>query len=438
METDHTSHDAWESYTPQDRAHDGSKRASFNLTRRSALRMFFGLGILTTSAALITPVSAHAASSSGVDEAQSELDDAEQQYNEVQSQLDQITSEYESLAEQQASTLAQIEDTQDQIEALQSQIDDAQDQIDEKQQDLDAKKAILAERVAAAYKSGGTDFVSVLLSSKSFEELSSNIYYLDKISESDANMIAEVRSAKEALDAQRAALEDQKSDLEDQKSQLDSLNQQQQQQLSDLQSKQDEVQSTLSNLSDQVSQLVDQRDSEVVAYNNARAAEETAAAAAAAAASSSSSSSSSGSSSGNSSSSGSSSSQLASSGSQQAVVNACYSVASPGAGYCAMWVSEVMEAAGVGYVGGNACDMYANYCTSSNRSDLQVGMIIAVSTHSLTSAGRLYGHVGIYVGGGTVMDNVGYIRSISVDTWISTYDTTVTPRWGWAGGVVLS
>jgi cell wall-associated NlpC family hydrolase len=97
-----------------------------------------------------------------------------------------------------------------------------------------------------------------------------------------------------------------------------------------------------------------------------------------------------------------------------------------------------MEAAGVGYVGGNACDMYANYCTSSNRSDLQVGMIIAVSTHSLTSAGRLYGHVGIYVGGGTVMDNVGYIRSISVDTWISTYDTTVTPRWGWAGGVVLS
>jgi peptidoglycan hydrolase CwlO-like protein len=426
LETDHTSHDAWESYTPQDRAHDGSKRASFNLTRRSALRVFFGLGILTTSAALITPVSAHAASSSGVDEAQSELDDAEQQYNEVQSQLDQITSEYESLAEQQASTLSQIEDTQGQIDALQSQIDDAQGQIDEKQQDLDAKKAILAERVAAAYKSGGTDFVSVLLSSKSFEELSSNIYYLDKISESDANMIAEVRSAKEALDAQRAALEDQKSDLEDQKSQLDSLNQQQQQQLSDLQSKQDEVQSTLSNLSDQVSQLVDQRDSEVVAYNNARAAEETAAAAAAAAASSSSSSS------------GSSSSQLASSGSQQAVVNACYSVASPGAGYCAMWVSEVMEAAGVGYVGGNACDMYANYCTSSNRSDLQVGMIIAVSTHSLTSAGRLYGHVGIYVGGGTVMDNVGYIRSISVDTWISTYDTTVTPRWGWAGGVVLS
>jgi peptidoglycan hydrolase CwlO-like protein len=393
-------------------------KAGAGLTRRAALHMLAGLGMSMVASALVAPAGALAASHSGVDDAQSQLDVAEQQYNEVQSQLDQIAADCESLAQQQADTLLQIDDTQSQIDSLQSQIEEAQGQIDEKQKDLDAKKAVLAKRVSAAYKSGGMDFLSVLLSSTSFEELTSNIYYLDKISESDANIIAAVRSAKEALDEQKAALEDQKSQFEDQKSQLDTLNQQQQQQLSDLQAKQNEVQATFSNLSSQVSQLVDQRDAEVVAYNNARAAEEA-------------SSSSWGISSGG-------GQQLASSGSQQAVVNACHSVASPGEGYCAMWVSEVMQAAGVGYVGGNACDMYASYCTSSSKSDLQVGMIIAVSTHNLTSAGRIYGHVGIYVGGGTVMDNIGYIRSIGLDTWISTYGTTVPPRWGWAGGVVLS
>ena len=62
---------------------------------------------------------------------------------------------------------------------------------------------------------------------------------------------------------------------------------------------------------------------------------------------------------------------------------------------------------------------------------------LASPTHPHTSAGRIYGHVGIYVGNGTVMDNVGFIRSIGVDEWIAYYGVTVTPRWGWIGGWVL-
>ena len=116
----------------------------------------------------------------------------------------------------------------------------------------------------------------------------------------------------------------------------------------------------------------------------------------------------------------------------QAIVNACYQVGSPGSGLCAMWVSQVYSRAGYGYPGGNANNMYWNYCTSSNKGDLQPGMIIAVSTWTGTSAGRIYGHVGIYIGGGMVMHNVGSIQTMGLDAWINTYGTTVTPRWGWA------
>ena len=65
-------------------------------------------------------------------------------------------------------------------------------------------------------------------------------------------------------------------------------------------------------------------------------------------------------------------------------------------------------------------------------------MIVAVSTHPHTAAGRIYGHVGIYIGDGVVMDNIGSIRSISLDEWVSYYGATVPARWGWAGGMVLS
>ena len=47
------------------------------------------------------------------------------------------------------------------------------------------------------------------------------------------------------------------------------------------------------------------------------------------------------------------------------------------------------------------------------------------------------GHVGIYVGNNTVRDNIGYIRDINVDSWISYYGATSTPRWGWAKGINL-
>ena len=98
----------------------------------------------------------------------------------------------------------------------------------------------------------------------------------------------------------------------------------------------------------------------------------------------------------------------------------------------------VFDNAGYGYAGGNANDMYNWWTTSSNRSDLKPGMIVAVSTHSHTSAGRIWGHIGIYVGDGIMMDNIGYIRTISVNEWINYYSTTVTPRWGWLMGIVLS
>lgn len=114
----------------------------------------------------------------------------------------------------------------------------------------------------------------------------------------------------------------------------------------------------------------------------------------------------------------------------QKILDAAYNTGSPGGGLCAMWVSMVHDGAGLGYPGGNANDMYWNWCTSSDRSEIQPGMIIAVPSHSHTTAGSTYGHVGIYMGNGMVRDNIGYIRDISLDEWIDYYDTSYTPKWG--------
>ena len=387
---------------------------SQELSRRTALKALFG----AASAAVLfgLPARAHAAEASK--ETTDKLNAAQAQLDEVQAQLDSIANEYAALANKNAQTLNDIEN-------VQGKIDGTQAQIDEKKAELKKKRNDLSDRVAASYKSGGTNILSLLLASGSFEELVANAHYVEKINKSDRDAIEDIQTIQAELDAQKTELEAQKADLE-------KLKDQQTAQMQDMQAKQQEVQTVLNGLSDDVKELMAQRDSEILAAAQAEEAARKAAAAAAAANK-------------NNSYSGGGSyapgtpQQNAGSGKQQAVVNACYSTPSPGQNWCAAWVTNVFRNAGVGYFGGNACDMFNAWCYSSDRSALQVGMIVADSSHSGTGMpGLIYGHVGIYVGGGIVMSNEGAITSKSLDSFISFYGTGSGVRWGWLGGIALS
>ena len=390
---------------------------SQELSRRTALKALFG----AASAAVLFGLPARARAAEATKETTDKLNAAQAQLDEVQAQLDSIAGEYAALANKNAQTLSDIE-------GVQGQIDDTQTQIDEKKAELKKKRGDLSDRVSASYKSGGTNILSLLLASGSFEELVANAHYVEKINKSDRDAIEDIQTIQEELDAQKTELESQKADLE-------KLKDQQTAQMQDMQTKQQEVQAVLSGLSDDVKELMAQRDAEVLAATQAEEAARKAQEAAAAAAASNKNNSTS---SGGSHASG-APQQNVGTGKQQAVVNACYSTPSPGLGWCAAWVTNVFRNAGVGYFGGNACDMFNAWCYSADRSTLKVGMIVADSSHPTTGiAGRLYGHVGIYVGGGIVMSNQGAITSKSLDSFISFFGGGSGVRWGWLGGVVLS
>lgn len=372
-------------------------------TRREVLQLFSITAALAAMPAQIASA-----------DTQDDLNAAQKKLDEVQKQLDTIASQYEKLVGEQEKTCEQIEDAQTQIAST-------QDQIDKKQQELDAKKSALSKRVSSAYKSGIDGFLSVLLSSSSLAELSSNIYYLDKISEKDRTMIEEVNRVKRDLD-------DKKSSLESHKAALEQLKEEQDKELTQMTAKQDESKRVLDGLSQDVKDLMAKRDAELQAAAQQRALQEAQAAAAR---------------------SGKRTYTLSEvsgevnlspnlSGSQKAIVSYAYRVGSPGVGLCAMWVSWVFSAAGLGYPSGNACDMYYAWCHSSNKSELKPGMIIAVPSHAGTPAGRTYGHIGIYVGNGEVRHNIGSVATWSLDRWISYYSSITTPRWGWCMGIPLS
>ena len=402
------------------------------VTRRDALCILIGAGMC----AVLSPVIARAATT------QEKLDAAQLSYDEAQSKLDQIGQEYSAIADQLSQTQAQVGDLSSQIDAKQAEIEQKQTEIDAKQAEVEAKQEQLGDRMCSAYKSGGSSVLDILLSSATFEELTSNIYYLDKISAADQAMISEVKDLKAELESQKSSLEAEKAELESQKSQLESLQSQQEQQLEEAQAKQAEAQDLVSNLSSEVKELMAQRDAELLAAQ--KAAEEAARQEErrkAAAAANKNNGSSGGSSSGGSSSGGSGSGgsqTITGNGSLAAVQSAAYSVPSPGSGLCAAWVTRVFAAAGLNVGGGNACDMYNWYCYTSV-SNIQPGMIVACPSAPYSSAAVIYGHVGIYLGNNTVRDNAsGRLRTSSLSAWVSEYSVTSTVRCGWLGGVALS
>lgn len=375
-----------------------------NLSRRAAIQTL----MTAASAAVLfgTPHQAFAARAS-----QKTLDalaSAEEKLNAVQAELDQLSSEFQALSLEQEKTLKQID-------GVQSEIDATQAEIEKKQEELGVKQDALGARVSSSYKKGPLNTLNLLLAAESFDELLSTSRYVDKINDADRVMITEIQAI-------RAELEQEKADLESQKADLEKLKDEQNARLAEMQAKQNEINKVLSGLSKDVKDLMAKRDAEYLAAVAEEEAQRKAAEEA------------------NKRPGG----GIVSGGpvtgaakSLERVLSACRGVPSPGSGLCAMWVSQVFYRAGFSYAGGNANNMYNAWCTSSNRGAIKPGMIVAVSTHPHTSAGRVYGHIGIYVGGGTVMDNVGYIRSISLDEWCSYYGATVSPRWGWLCGWVL-
>ena len=401
------------------------------ISRRDVLKLFVGAGaaVAVTASLNLRPFTALAIT-------QSEIDAAQSKYDEAQAKLKELSGQVSSMQSAMNDTNNKVEDVQKQIDNTQNDIESKQKEIKQKEAEMAEKRKQLGARMSSNYKAGPQGALELLLSSASFEELTSNIYYLDKISESDKKMIAEVKALRDSLDQERQALESKKDDLENQKASLQTLQADQRAQLDKITAKQNEAVTYVNSLDDQVKQLIAQHDAELLE------AQQAAALAAAQQSSNENSYSGGGSSSGGSSYGGGSysgGSSSGGSGSAAAVVSAANYTGSTGAGMCAAWVSNVFSNAGIGHFYGNACDMYYAWCHSSDQSTIQTGMIIAVASLGGSAAALIYGHVGIYIGGGMVRHNIsGVVKTQSLSSWISNLGGLSTPRWGWLGGVALS
>ncbi|WP_455136725.1 hypothetical protein [Thermophilibacter sp.] len=124
---------------------------------------------------------------------------------------------------------------------------------------------------------------------------------------------------------------------------------------------------------------------------------------------------------------------------QRRLVACAAGTAAMGADQCAAWVERAFSRLGVGYVSGDARELYEGFCHLDDTGDLLVGMICAVGRAPYGAGGWDHGHVGLYVGDNEVMDCAdGRVRRAPLELWLSAYGVASEPRWGWLGGIGLA
>lgn len=104
-------------------------------------------------------------------------------------------------------------------------------------------------------------------------------------------------------------------------------------------------------------------------------------------------------------------------------------------GFCLAWVNSVYEAAGA-KTERKDCAYCSGYYFGVSKDFSNVPLGAAVYGESYDSAdGRIYGHVGIYIGNGMVADNIGRVRITTLQQWITTYPDGC---WGWTSSTPVN
>ena len=189
--------------------------------------------VLGLSGACLAPTLSYAATS---DEISGQLEAAQQE-------LDQLTHDLELAQAKVDETETQLSDTQDQITQL-------EEQITETLQELDEARDVLSDHISSFYKSGGVlSLTDLVLSSGSFEELTSNLYYAGKVVDAENEQIQSVKQLQGELEGQQA-------ELSEQETQLQGLLEQQQADAASLSSAQAEAQSYVDGLSSELQEAL--------------------------------------------------------------------------------------------------------------------------------------------------------------------------------------
>lgn len=156
-----------------------------------------------------------------------ELTDLQEQQTQVQANQDMATTQLQAVKEELTQNLQQVQELNNniaqyeaeinnynsQIVNLQNDISKTEEEIKKAEENYKTQKKLLDDRLITMYEAGTTEYLDVVLSSKTITEFLSNYYLLSILADSNVDFL-------DTIEKQKKIIEDQKKKLEEQKNQV--------------------------------------------------------------------------------------------------------------------------------------------------------------------------------------------------------------------------
>ena len=150
----------------------------------------------------------------------SSISETQKKGEELQSQKDSAEAEKAALTKQLNDLIDEMDKTTEDINTKQEEIDAKETELIQAQIDENNQYESMKKRIKYMYENGNTQFIEVLLESKSIGEFLNNAEYIAQISDYDRQMLKEFQQTVQDVDDQKTALESEKTELETLQTQL--------------------------------------------------------------------------------------------------------------------------------------------------------------------------------------------------------------------------
>ena len=160
----------------------------------------------------------------------SELNSIKEKQKAAEAEKSEVVSESNKYNTQIVSLNTEITNAQSEIDKKQAEIDELNGKIEEMQAKIDDRKSGMSKRLRTMYKNGSVGFIDIILDSRNFSELLSNLSMLQKIYKSDRSTLnslekisKELNKTQKELSAAQQAMASSQSELKNKKGELDKV-----------------------------------------------------------------------------------------------------------------------------------------------------------------------------------------------------------------------
>ena len=156
-----------------------------------------------------------------------EITDLQTQQQELQNQINDATGELEGVQNELSENLEQVQKLDEKISTSQTELDELNIKIAQLQTSIDKVEAklkiaqerfnrqqeILDERLVAMYETSDTQYLDVILSSRSIADFLSNYFLITELATYDTELLEDMKAQKDEIELEKKKLDNSKQQL---------------------------------------------------------------------------------------------------------------------------------------------------------------------------------------------------------------------------------